>query len=410
MFSNFFRNKKKLNIFLIVSILIISLPPRLWKLSELPPVIVDEPANLRDINKLLLFPQFRPTDFEWGYGQATLVHYPAVLLIKSGISDQFIALRLTSVFLSILGLIPFFLIVKRFSNILVAFCTTLIFSFSYYYLQFSRVGWTNIHSLILGLYFIFFIDSLTKSKKISLSLLSLSGILGGLLSYTYRAGELFILAGTALLLVKIFKSEKERRIHIVNLVIVILILVIISYPWLNKILSNWNLYNLRTSVVSIKNAERPYHGLNDNNNIMKYQIITTIKSWILLLPTNGNSGSIENPRYLPSGYPPISFLIIPLYWIGMLIAVKNWRETFSFLFILITALIAGQIMTSHPPNGSRGLIVLPVIYILIGHAFFYLQKRFSSVKYINLILIVFSIIVAILDFLFYQYWMTWVKV
>src|SRR3989344_111966 len=136
-YLNFIKNKK--DIFLVVLILIISLFPRLSGLTKYPNMIVDEAANLRDMNKLLSYDTFHPIDYEWGYGQATLVHYPVLLIARLGL-DEFFSLRLTSVILSLASLIPFFFIVKKYTNSIIASCGTLIFSFSYYYLQFSRVG------------------------------------------------------------------------------------------------------------------------------------------------------------------------------------------------------------------------------------------------------------------------------
>lgn len=400
--------EKKITIFLLIIVLALSIIPRLWQLTKYPRMVVDEPANLRDIDKLILAGGFHPTDYEWGYGQATLVYYPTILLIKAGISNEFLALRLTSVLLSILLLIPLFFILKKFTNTLVAFCTTLIFSYSYYYLQFSRVGWTNIHTLVLGLYYLLFIDLSLKEKKISLPFLILSAIFAALLLYTYRAGELFILGGILIFIIKLYKLKKKLFKKAELFFIFFLISTTVSYPWISKILNNWTLYNLRTNVVSVKNVERPYHGLTNYNDILKYQTIETIKSWIFFIPTVGNGGNIENPRYLPLKYPPISPLLIPLFWIGLIIAIKAWKKTLPFLFIFVTGLIAGQMMTVHPPNGSRALILLPIIYLFIGFSLNYIYNKMPK-SLANLAIIFFSILVALSDFVFYQNWMTWIK-
>lgn len=393
----------------IVLLIILSLFPRLWKLTIYPPIIVDEPANIRDINKLLASPTVRIADYEWGFGQATLAHYPALLLIKAGINDKLFAIRLTSVILSIVSLIPFFFIVKRKTNNLIAFCTTLMFSFSYYYLQFSRVGWTNIHALTIGLYFIFFVY-LTVEKRFTILWIIISSILSGLLLYTYRAGELFFLAGIGIFILKLYASKNTLNKKIFVSLVFFLILFFTSYPWVNRIFSNWELYNLRANVVSVKNVQLPYHNLYKFNDILNYQIISTIKSWIFFIPTNGNPDNVENARYLPLRYPLISPMLIPLFWAGLIIAFKNWNKNYIWLFIFISGLIMGQVMTVDPPNGSRGLIFLPIMYIFIGYSLNSLYKIMRNVRYVNLLFISFSIIIAITDFLYYQYWMSWIKI
>lgn len=405
----FIKHDNRREIFLIILILILSLFPRLWKLTTHPSVIVDEPANLRDINKLINFNTFHPIDYEWGFGQATLVFYPTIALIKLGIEDQFFSLRLTSIILSIIALIPFFYIVKKNTNTLIALCTTLLFSFSYYYLQFSRVGWTNIHALTIGLYFIFFIH-LMAEKKFTIPWIIISGIFGGLLLYTYRAGELFLVAGIGLFLIKLYKSKEKFSKKTLYFFIFFLALFLTSYPWLNKIFSNWELYDLRASVVSIKNVQLPYHGFYRFNDIINYQIISTIKSWIFFIPIDGNAGNIENTRYLPLKYSSISPILIPLFLAGLIIALKSWKKNYVWIFLFISGLLMGQIMTVDPPNGSRAIIILPIIYLFIALSLNFIYQKFINLPFIKLFIISFSIIVAITDFLYYQYWMTWIKV
>lgn len=186
--DNFLKNKLLVAIFLAF-LLFLSLIPRLWNLTTYPPVIVDESANIRDIQKLQASNEFRPIDFEWGYGQATLVHYPPFFLVELGL-ENLLAVRLTSVILSILTLIPFFFVVKNYTNSTIAFCGTILFSFSYYYLQFSRVGWTNIHPIFLGLYLIWLVQEAIEKK--SGLLFAVCGIIAGLLMYSYRSGQIYI--------------------------------------------------------------------------------------------------------------------------------------------------------------------------------------------------------------------------
>lgn len=400
--SSFFTKRK--GILLLLLVLIISLYPRLWRLTDYPPMIVDEPANLRDINKLLSLPGFHPIDYDWAYYQATLVHYPAILLIKFGM-DQFFALRLTSVILSILALIPFFYIVKKYTNQVIAFCTTFMFSFSYYYLEFSRVGWTNIQAILLGLFLIWFIDSAIENKSIFYFIIS--GLISGLLIYTYRSGEIYIFAGLILLISKLIR-QKDLQQKIMNFGAFLLAFSITSLPWIIKIFSNWELYNLRTRVVYIFNTNLPYHGLYKQNEILIYQIISTIKSWILLLPFNG--GGIENPRYLPLNNAPVSPVIAVFFMLGLIIAIYKFRITYVWLIIYFFALLFGQILTVDPPNGSRGLILLPIIYIFSALTLNLIFNKFKESKFIIPALITISGIISFLDFLFYQNWMTWIRV
>ena len=103
----------KKSLALIVIVILISIFPRLWELNKYPPVVVDEPAYLRDIDKMVQNNNFYPADFQWDGSQATFVYIPTIILNKLFISDSLLALRTSSVIAGLLALIPFFLLVKR---------------------------------------------------------------------------------------------------------------------------------------------------------------------------------------------------------------------------------------------------------------------------------------------------------
>ncbi|MBI4100838.1 hypothetical protein HY439_03850 [Candidatus Microgenomates bacterium] len=90
-------------------------------------------------------------------------------------------------------------------------------------------------------------------------------------------------------------------------------------------------------------------------------------------------------------------------------AVLRIKETFVWFIILIAGLIFGQILTVDPPNGSRALVFLPVIFLFSAIA---LEKILSLTGKHRLFLAAFIIInlaLAYADFSYYQNWMTWIK-
>ena len=272
---------KKYNIVLLISILVLlSFIPRLWKLEQYPSVIVDEPANLRDIDLVLNGKAGWITDFYWDGSQSMISYYPTIVLITLlGEKNNFLALRLTSVFLSILALIPFFFILKKYTNILIAFSTTLLFSYSYYYLEFSRVGWINIHVTTIGLY-VFWILNIALVKK-NILLMSISGILTGILFYLYRSNNVYILGIFIFIIGNLLLKKISIKKAAIPLCAFVLCFSLVSFPWLSKILHNWDRYTLRQQHTSVPRAG-PYHNVYSYSDIMKYQIITTLRSWILI--------------------------------------------------------------------------------------------------------------------------------
>jgi len=397
--------KKHSSLISLIFIILLSLPIRLWKLTTYPPVIVDEPAYLRDIENLLTYKTsvFNP---QWDFSQSFLMYLPIIALLKLGVSDGILAIRLISVIYSIFALIPLFFIIKKYTNNLVAFCSTLIFSFSYYYLQFSRVGWGVIYALTFGLYLMWFIQkAVEKKSKIYIVFCS---IFTSLTFYTYRAGEVYILVGSIYFFIEILLSQKQNKDKIFSILIYIILCFLLTIPWIKYIFNDWEKYNMRMNAVFIKNVERPYHGLNKTSEIMLYQITTSIKAWVFLIPIDGGGG--ENQRYLPLVNHPVSGFLIPFFYIGIIYAIKNIRTMYPWFAIYIIGIILGQCLTVNPPNGARALIFLPVIYIFSSLVFYSLYKKYENFKFIALIFIILAFTLAINDFMYYKYWMTWIKV
>src|SRR3990167_9224250 len=128
----------KKNLLLLFFVIIVSIFPRIWELNKYPPIIVDEPAYLRDVESMILNDNYYPANFQWDGSQATLVYLPTILLLKTIMPNPIMALRSVSVILSLLALIPLFFLVKNCTNDAIAFSSTIMFSYSYYFLQFSR--------------------------------------------------------------------------------------------------------------------------------------------------------------------------------------------------------------------------------------------------------------------------------
>jgi len=363
-------------------------------------MIVDEPAYLRDIHGLVNHKQgLVVTDFQWDYSQATLFYYPTILLAQllRTTPDLFI-LRLTSVLFSLGGLVTFYLILTQRINKYLAFCVTLLFAFSYYYLQFSRVGWGVIYTTVLGLYYFYFLDLAFRKKQ--LFWFTLSGFVGGIIFYGYRAAEVYLIAGFAFLLIKTVCADYSSKKKVTVLLIFLGTFFITAFPWINKISQNWELYNMRQRVVSVFNT-KPYHGMTDTTKIIKYQISTTIKSWVLLEPVDG--GGIENSRYLPLKDSPVNLIIRILFILGLFISLRRFKTTYVWWIVYLLGLIFGQILTVDPPNGARALIILPMIYFFAALALEKIYRLYPKRLWLLTIIIV-VLLTAYHDFAYYQHW------
>lgn len=393
-------------IFSLLFILVLSLPPRLWKLTSRPIAIVDEGANARGVVQTLNYSNFRPADFYWDGGQASLSYYPTIFIIKLfNIFDLLLALRLTSALLSLAALIPFFFIVKKYTNFVVAFGATVLLSYSYYFLQFSRVGWVNMQTVTLGLYLFWTIESIENNIKIWKIILA--GLLAGIMLYTYRAGIIYIF-GAAVFLWYVLQKKKDRIGELENLFLFFFFMTLVSLPWILTVVNNWNRFVLRANVVSIFSVSFPYHGFTNWASVFFYQYFATVISWIFMIPYSG--GGIENPRYLPLVYPPISPFLVPFYFLGLASVFKKFKTYFHYILLFILGLVFGQILTNNPPNGARAFFLLPIIYFFIAQGINFLYKKKRHMKNRAYIFLGSCFVIALLDFLFYMYWMSWIKV
>lgn len=407
-FSRLLKNKKKSAVLYLLAILLFSLYPRLWNLKNSPPIIVDEPANLREIEKILETGNFNITAFHWDFSKTHLVYAPTLALSYTlGAQNSFLALRLTSVIFSLLALIPFFYLVRAQTNNEIAAISTLLFSFSYYYLQFSRVGWINIIFVTCAGLYLFWLLQIAL-KRLTPYLIALAGVLAGIIFYSYRGGIIYIIASVIYLLIslKLNKTSAKKTFFFLSLFGIVFL--ITTGPWILKISENLDKYNLRSRVVSVKNVNMPYHGFTKFTDIYKYQVSTSFTSWILLSAVDG--GGEENPRYLPLKVPPVNNLVRFTFWAGLVISFYKLKKNYHWYIVLFLGIVFGQILTVYPPNGARGLIMLPVIYLFSSLALFELYKKSDKSKVFLILIITASLLMSYLDFKYYQYWMTWIPV
>lgn len=395
------------DLFTLILLIILSLPQRLLFLTEYPSIIIDEYAYLRDIEKIYLSGNYYFALPQWDASQAYLVYYPTLFFTWLNM-DPLYALRLQSAITSLLGLIPFFFITKRFTNRFIAFNATVLYASSYYYLQFSRVGWGVIFALTFGL-FTLWVFLLTLEKK-SLWMGIVSSVFASITFYSYRAGIIYILTPIIILFVNLILGKLDRIFLLKIVLIYVVTLILLSIPWILHILNPTSEYFLRGESVSINNTLLPYLKMYNKSDIFLYQIKTAIFSWIFMVPIEGTGGHIENPRYLPLSYPAISPLLISLFLFGMLLAVARFKETSFLFFIFFTILISSQIFTVYPPNGARALGLLPIIYVFIALSLNFIYKSLPFHNNKKWVILMFTVSVCITDILFYIYWMTWIKV
>ncbi|MCX7956211.1 MAG: glycosyltransferase family 39 protein [Patescibacteria group bacterium] len=335
-----------------------------------------------------------------------MYYLKALMILLFGIKNSLFAVRLTTVIMSILTIILFYLIIKKETNFLSAVITTLLFSSSYWFLNFSRISWITVDGLFFGLLFYFLLKKTLLEKKTIYPLFL--GISGTLVFINYMGTRIYLLSGIIIFLLTLSQSNKKSNFF-KKIIIFLLIFFITLFPFLLTMSKNKDQYFTRMKYTSIFYIKNPYYNYQPNDliNILKHQIIYNIKG-LVFFDNKVSHQEIENLRHIPNNKPAINLTVQILFYIGVIIGFLKKKGGFFFLIYLLNILLI-QIMSVYTPNWARALSVLPAIYYFVGLSIFslfeILKKIKSNIKiFILSITIIFFISIAICDVLIYFNW------
>lgn len=351
--------KNRTDILAILVIVSLATTTRLFLLNSVPTNISgDEVTNLSNVYMILFNHKNYLLSFMGDGSVAGVIFYwPAILIKMLGLNNTIFALRLSFSIFSILSLIPFYLILRNKTNVLISFIFTALLSANYVFFNFSRTAWINMTSIFSGLFLILFIEKATKEKKNVYFLIA--GIFAGLGFYGYHYGR--ILITPVIIYLFITCATKGLRLkEFRGLIIFLLTTLIICLPFLSAIFSDNEASILRRPGATFAfSKEKILNSSSDVNKLFFHQFEYTFRGLIMFDKSVMNEG-IENSRYLPFHTPPINPLIEILFFGGLLFAVIK-RKHLIWLLIMLSILIV-EFTTDQPPNFSRGLFYIPLIY------------------------------------------------
>jgi len=181
---------------------------RIWNIGNIPSVVNgDEMGSIVHpyqiiAGKLSLF------QLTHDYSVPALVYYPkAFLTLLLGINQGLVAARVVTVMFSLFALIVFYIIVRKEFGFIPSFFSTVLFSSSYWFLNFSRLSWTAVDNVFFGLLFYYFL--ILSFKKGKWFFFVLSGVSASLVFMNYMGGRIYLLAGLILGLI-FFVSKKQQ--------------------------------------------------------------------------------------------------------------------------------------------------------------------------------------------------------
>jgi hypothetical protein len=314
-------------------------------------------------------------------GQVSYVTYleKSVMLRLLGLNNTLVATRGVTALLSLGALIPFYLLARKRMGRFITLCLTLLLSFSYWYLNFSRLPWIATDALFYGLWLFHFLERMTAGGP---WLYTLGAALSGsLVFYQYNGGKVFLVAAAAQLLYWLFKGSREfdfqeKLLHILVLGVVT---ILISLPQIVAISRNFETYTIRADTLYVFGSRATdYYDIDTGNRlkILLHQINYTFRDLVLFDPQVGAEG-LENRRYKPPQMGGIHLFLVPFFLVGLYSLLtkkkKSWSLKYSVLYV--SNLVFIQIPSAYVPNWARALSLLPTVYLCLGLGFEALRAR-----------------------------------
>lgn len=307
-------------------------------------------------------------------GHSTLYFYIILFSFKLfGITN--FALRFPSALFGVLNVIIFYFLCKNlFQNYLpslklrqasqlsitnyLPFILSFIFLTLHWYFNFARFAFEAAFLLFLELLSIDFLFRFLKNKKLSDILLV--GLFSSLAFNSYTPGRIFFILPLFILLTKKQGDRAVVRRMFLGLIVFIIAILPLSYYLLTHQDSRFeHQFFLKNSQLSLK---KKIIFLTDN-----------IKRTALMFNFSGDL----NGRHNYPGKPALNPILGAFFILGILLALKNYRQFYNQLFLFYFILSLIPTLFTYPwenPHMLRAFTVIPSVVYFIGCAF---QKLFS---------------------------------
>lgn len=381
---------------------------RLYKLNILPSVVNgDESASIIHPLQIIFGKVTNIFQLTHDGSVSYLVYLPkAIFIALFGLDNSLFAVRFTTGLFSILAIILFYFLLKKYTGKITALVTSLAFASNYWYLNFSRLSWIAVDSVFFGLLLLKVSQKLTD--KPSIRWVIFTAVASALVLISYMGGRIYffaVLISLGLWLIRKNKSYKAIA-KIKYLMLYLFITVIIFIPQFLQIIKNKDFYFLRAASLSIINIRNPYYGNypKEKLKILLHQVNYTIRGFVFFDPAVSSEG-FENPRLIPPNFPAVNIVIILLFWLGLIVSFfKKKRDIILWIIYLLNILIL-QIPSIYIPSWSRAIGIIPVIYIFAGIGLeFIISKRLSKIKMFNTVIVILVLAFSLMDVAVYWNW------
>ena len=348
----------------LTALLVAMLLIRVVALGSVPDTLnPDEADNIEGAVRIL---HGAPPDngffgYDWT-GEPAMSAYIFAGAIKLIGLSQFGA-RLPTALFSVASLGVFYPLLRRQVAVLPALLATLLFGSQLWYLQMSRMAWTNEHVTLFTLGAAFALLSALRAPGTRRGRLWFvaCGVCCALTLYGYPAARMLIPSLYVLLPFAILRDRRRWKDILAGYIAMGLITAVLFLPEAVYIAGHWTPFVLRFSVVSILN--KPQFQAAPGQLLAHQLTANFLGFWV---------GVYNNvPSHFPPGEPLLDPLTGALVAVGALLSVAARRfrvrfETWMWWSILLLGWFVSEVLTDVTPDGTRATSWMPALFIFAG--------------------------------------------
>lgn len=352
--------KKTIQYLPLIILFVIALLTIFFQFNQIPINLNDDEV---DFAKLALSLKQKPFTVysPQATGHATLYFYIILASFKLFGINNF-ALRFPSAIFGILGVLMFYLIMKKvFKKSIIYHLLSIIFLTSHWYLNFTRFSFEATFLLLLELTSIYFLFQCFKTLK--WSYLILSGIFAGLAFNSYLPGRIFFILPLFFLFFKALKSNYSKICFLFITPFIITVLPLTIYLSTHK---------------DIRFSQQFYIQNKKLNFTKKTQyLLKNVKATALMFNFRGDM----NGRHNYPGKAALNPILGIFFVLGLFICLMKIKSVYNqfFLFYFFISLV--PTLFTNPvenPNMLRTFTAIPSVVYFIGMSVSTILTKYKS--------------------------------
>ncbi|MPZ47846.1 MAG: hypothetical protein GEU75_00750 [Dehalococcoidia bacterium] len=276
--------------------------------------------------------------------------------------DSIAGTRMYSVVLSMAALVAFYPLARRRLDPLPALASLFLLATSLWFLHFSRTPWVAMSSVLAAVMAAYLLDLALEKQKLWLFALLGAAVAFG--AYGYFGGRTLVFVVAACYFIACWLQPKDVWSLTKGFALAGVVAFVLFAPQLKTLLEDWEYANTRPRAVSVLNVEGEYLGDSNRGEIILHQTLRAARGFLLLDKSVTEYGLWA--RHRPADWAFIDQATGLLYWAGLTAGVFYWRKYLYWWAFLLIPLFFTQVFSVGTPDGSRGLMAAPLMFLFVG--------------------------------------------